>query len=44
MHNKSQDVYATLRESRELVKKNKSFRMKGYLLKKSQLPQVMGSF
>ncbi|RWS24493.1 ras GTPase-activating protein 1-like protein, partial [Leptotrombidium deliense] len=34
--NKSQDIYATLRESREMAKKDRSIRMKGYLDKKSQ--------
>ncbi|XP_015790236.1 ras GTPase-activating protein 1 isoform X2 [Tetranychus urticae] len=33
--NKSEDVYVTLRESREMSKKNKSVRMRGFLCKKS---------
>lgn len=34
-NNNSEDVYATLRESRELAKKKQSVWMKGYLFKKS---------
>ncbi|XP_074594177.1 RAS p21 protein activator vap isoform X2 [Brevipalpus obovatus] len=33
---KSDDVYVTLRESREMAKKNRSVRMRGYLCKRSQ--------
>ncbi|XP_067128890.1 LOW QUALITY PROTEIN: ras GTPase-activating protein 1 [Centruroides vittatus] len=38
VQHKSQDIYATLKESREtgLAKRNKGIRMKGYLNKKSQ--------
>lgn len=38
IQHKSQDIYATLRESREsgIAKRNKGIRMKGYLNKKSK--------
>lgn len=38
--NNSKDVYATLRESRELAKKKQSVWMKGYLFKKSEYDRL----
>ena len=35
INNKSQDVYATLKESREIIRKSKTARIRGYLMKKS---------
>jgi len=35
LHAKTQVVYQTLRESREMVKKNQSIKMRGFLNKKS---------